>query len=196
MTCPTIAPQPAGTDLHLAAELRHELAAWAELGHPHETCGLLVGRAGEGRVEVVRVAQAKNLNRERASDRYELDPADFLAADRAARADGLEIVGFWHSHPDCPARPSTRDLVDGRDGQSGWECQKPTISRPSARDLEAAWEGYSYLIVGVTAAGETDFHSWRLYGDRFREEKVLPEQARPTAAALRFENPLKEERAS
>ncbi|HEX9731945.1 MAG TPA: M67 family metallopeptidase [Thermoanaerobaculia bacterium] len=169
MTCPTIAPQPAGTDLHLAAELRHELAAWAELGHPHETCGLLVGRAGEGRVEVVRVAQAKNLNRERASDRYELDPADFLAADRAARVDGLEIVGFWHSHPDCPARPSTRDL-------------------------EAAWEGYSYLIVGVTAAGETDFHSWRLYGDRFREEKVLPEQARPTAAALRFENPLKEER--
>lgn len=170
MTFPTIAPQPADTELHLAAALRREISAWAERGHPRETCGLLVGRAGERRVEVVRVAQAKNLNRERASDRYELDPADFLAADRAARADGLEIVGFWHSHPDCPARPSTTDL-------------------------EAAWEGYSYLIVAVTAAGETDFHSWRLDGDRFREEKILPDDARPPAAALRFENPLKEERA-
>jgi len=170
MTLRTLAPPPADSELHLAAELRGELAAWAERGHPHETCGLLVGRAGERRVEVVRVAQAKNLSRERASDRYELDPEDFFAADRAARGDGLEIVGFWHSHPDCPARPSTTDL-------------------------EAAWEGYSYLIVAVSAAGETDFHSWRLYGDRFREEKILPEETRPPAAALRFENPLKEERA-
>lgn len=169
MEFPTISPVPADTELHLPQGLRDEIAAWAGRGHPRETCGLLVGRAGAGRVEVARVVEAKNLNRERA-DRYELDPADHLAADRAARRDGLEIVGFWHSHPDCPARPSTTDLA-------------------------AAWEGYSYLIVAVTAAGETDFHSWRLHGDRFREETLVPDGARPPAAALRFENPLKEERA-
>lgn len=168
MTAVTFRTEPSPTRLHLAAELRAELAEWVEAGYPFETCGLLIGRAEGERIEVERVVRTGNLRRERAADRYQVDPDDWLAADGAARRDGLEIVGIWHSHPDCPARPSTTDL-------------------------EAAWESYSYLIVAVTAGGELDFRSWRLDGALFREEKILPEAPRSAAAALRFETPLKEE---
>lgn len=175
MKSATTGSKPAPTELHLPLEQRRHLEQWASEGHPLETCGLLVGRSEGDRVEIARVTQARNLNQQRASDRYELDPKDFLEADKAARLDGLDIVGFWHSHPDCPARPSTTDL-------------------------EAAWDGYSYLIIGVTGAGDTDLHSWRLAQDLFLEETILPQAPRtrvtPTAAALRFENPLKEEQLS
>lgn len=139
----------APTTLVLSASQRGELAERAAAGHPHEVCGLLIGRTGDGRVETVRVTSARNLNVERAHDRFELDPADWLAADKGARAEGLEIVGIWHTHPDHPAEPS-------------------------ATDLEAAWEGYSYLIIGTTAAGAAELRSWRLVGDLFVEEAIHP----------------------
>jgi proteasome lid subunit RPN8/RPN11 len=140
---------------------RAELTAWIRAGYPHETCGLLIGRSAAGqreagepeaeggklRTEVVRVAQARNLNSERARDRYELDPADFMQADLAAREDGLEIVGVWHSHPDHPAEPSETDRA-------------------------AAWEGWSYVIATVTADGVTAVRSWRLEGEHFAEEAL------------------------
>jgi proteasome lid subunit RPN8/RPN11 len=168
MMSATFEPEPSRTRLHLPAELRGEVAAWVEAGYPFETCGLLIGRAGDERIEVERVTAAANLRSERSTDRYLVDPDAWLAADEAARRDGLDVVGIWHSHPDCPARPSTTDL-------------------------EAAWEGYSYLIVAVTGEGDFDFRSWRLAGELFREEQILPEAPRPAAPALRFETPLKEE---
>ena len=45
-----------------------------------------------------------------ASDRFELDPAALVGADRDARERGLELLGVWHSHPDRPAVPSRADL--------------------------------------------------------------------------------------
>ncbi len=96
---------------------------------------------------VERITQAGNLATERRADRYRLDPDDFLEADIAARRDGLEIVGIWHTHPDHP-------------------------SRPSLTDLEAAWEGYSYVIVSVGAGGVHDTRSWRLAGDEFVEQSI------------------------
>lgn len=143
----TVATELATTELILQADHHADLSRRVAAGHPHEVCGLLIGRLDGDRVVVERVVQAGNLNTERAHDRYQLDPADFLAADKAARADGLDIVGIWHSHPDHPARPSITDL-------------------------EAAWEGYSYLIIRVTAAGAQDFRSWRLHDSLFREERV------------------------
>lgn len=161
---------PAATELHLSKALQGRLARLARRGHPHEVCGLLVGRVAGECVAVDRVREARNLNQERAGDRYELDPADFLAVDAEARRDGLEIVGIWHTHPDCPARPSSTDLA-------------------------AAWEGYSYLIVAVAASGEVDLRSWRLDGGRFHEEPVVPPAPAPAAPALRFTSPLREEQA-
>ena len=91
--------------------------------------------------------QARNLNRERARDRYELAPKDLLASDGAARERGLEIVGVWHSQPDHPAVPS-------------------------ATVREGFWEGWSYLIAAVERGGLRDLRSWRLRGDRFIEEAM------------------------
>jgi proteasome lid subunit RPN8/RPN11 len=116
-------------------------------GYPRETCGLLVGRLRDGVTEVCRAVPARNRSVQRAHDRYDLDPDDFRRADEAARADELEIVGIWHSHPDHAAEPSETDR-------------------------EAAWEGWSYLIARVTQQGVTDLRSWRLQGDRFVEEDI------------------------
>jgi proteasome lid subunit RPN8/RPN11 len=135
--------------LHLAPPLRQTLAAWIGEGYPRETCGLLVGRVEGDEVVVESAARARNMNRIRAHDRFELDPRDFIAADEAARRDGREIVGIWHSHPDRPAEPSETDRL-------------------------AAWEGWSYLIGEVTAAGAGALRSWRLLRDRFVEEALEP----------------------
>jgi proteasome lid subunit RPN8/RPN11 len=134
-----------GAALRLPPALKERLEALVRAGYPEETCGLLLGRQAEDTVEVLDLKQARNLNRERARDRYELDPADFLAADQAARGHGHQIVGIWHSHPDHPARPS-------------------------ATDRARAWAGWSYLIVSVTPDGVRELRSWRLNDGDFIEE--------------------------
>lgn len=133
--------------LHLPGLLRVQVDAWAVAGYPQETCGLLLGRGVADGCEVVIARQARNLNDERAHDRYELDPQAFLAADREAREQGLEIVGVWHTHPDHPAEPSETDR-------------------------RAAWPGWSYLILAVGQGGVRTARSWRLTGERFEEEEI------------------------
>jgi proteasome lid subunit RPN8/RPN11 len=128
--------------------LHEELVQWVSAGYPFEICGLLVGRKSGSQCEVVRVTQARNLNLERAADRYELDPKDFLAADIAARSTGLDIVGVWHSHPDHPACPSETDHA-------------------------AAWPEWFYVILSVTRDGVQEFRSWRLNEDHFKEEDIV-----------------------
>ena len=131
----------------MSRALSEVLDAFVRQDYPRETCGLLLGVRGNNEQVVMQVRRARNLNVDRAEDRYELDPEDFLAADRAARAAGLDIIGIWHSHPDHPAMPS---LVD-RDG---------------------AWPGWSYLIVSVGQQGVQEFRSWRLNGGDFEEEAI------------------------
>ena len=133
--------------LVLPVGLRRRIAGWATAGYPHETCGLLLGANGGSRVEVVEASEARNLNRERPRDRYELDPADYVKADARARELGLDVVGVWHSHPDHPARPSEADRA-------------------------AAWSGLSYVIVAVESTGAGDLRSWRLNGESFVEERI------------------------
>lgn len=133
--------------LVLPAGIRAELASLAHAGYPDETCGLLLGNDSDGGCRVVCQRPARNLNRERARDRFELDPADYLAAETAAAAAGLTVVGVWHSHPDHPAQPSSTDLA-------------------------MAWPGWSYVILSVAGGGVVDLRSWRLAGDSFCEEEV------------------------
>ena len=140
-------PGLTATELCLPSHLRSRLVCLVEAAYPFEACGVMVGLADPRQVSVTDVFHARNLNVERARDRFLLDPDDYMAADRAARERGLDIVGIWHSHPDHPARPSITDL-------------------------EAAWEGYSYLIISTSAAGSNVFRSWRLHDGRFQEEKV------------------------
>jgi proteasome lid subunit RPN8/RPN11 len=142
-----------GVKISPASRLRLEEAvievidAAALANYPHEACGLLVGRATRAATVVERSEPARNLAVDRLADRYLLDPDDFYAADQAARRDGLDIVGVWHTHPDHPAQPS------------------PT-------DLEAAWPGLSYLIVSVAAPGVVERRAWRLDGDKFIEQEI------------------------
>lgn len=115
--------------------------------YPHECCGVLIGRIeGDSRV-ALEAARTGNLNVQRAHDRFELDPKDYMRADLEARKRGLDIIGVYHSHPDHPARPSETDLA-------------------------AAWEGYSYVIVAVNKGQPGDFHSFELKGREFHPEEV------------------------
>ena len=91
-------------------------------GYPHEICGIMVGPRGDG--EVTEVKRARNIVVDRARDRYEIDPRDHIRIQREADAAGLDIVGYYHSHPDHPAQASRFDT-------------------------ERAWAGYVYLIVAV-----------------------------------------------
>ncbi|MDX8398176.1 MAG: M67 family metallopeptidase [Mariprofundaceae bacterium] len=93
-------------------------------GYPNEICGLLLGQTNAQAWIIQEVRQVTNLNTERATDRFQLDPAAYQKIDREIRHSDLDIIGVFHSHPDCPAKPS------------------PT-------DLASAWEGFLYPIVSV-----------------------------------------------
>lgn len=91
-------------------------------GYPNEICGVMVGPLGDR--TVTQVKRARNMIVDRARDRYEIDPRDHIRIQREADAAGLDIVGYYHSHPDHPAQASRFDT-------------------------ERAWAGYVYLIVAV-----------------------------------------------
>jgi proteasome lid subunit RPN8/RPN11 len=121
-----------------AEQRMRDLAAAA---YPDEGCGVLVGRRVDGRVQIHRVTSARNLNEERSRDRYVMDPGDIVRADREARVDGLDIVGFWHSHPDHPARPSQFDT-------------------------DHAWAEYVYVICHTSREGTGDVNAFTLDDER------------------------------
>jgi len=133
--------------LQLSAQARERLIAAARAAYPEESCGVLVGRPGRDVVSVEQTVPTRNASADRRRDRYVLDPDDFVRADGAARAAGLDIIGIWHSHPDHPAEPSETDR-------------------------RAGWEGWSYLIAAVESGEVTALRSWRLVGAGFVEEEV------------------------
>ncbi len=126
----------------------------AEQGYPDEICGLLVGEALADGWHIHSVRQVTNLNEERAADRFQLDPAGYQALDAELRGSAQEIIGVFHSHPDCPAKPS------------------PT-------DLSNAWQGFVYPIISVCEGKVAEVHCWVLSdevsaGGKFQK---LPQQA-------------------
>ena len=127
--------------------------------YPEEGCGVMIGFDRNGTHEVVRVEPFANQSTETRARRYLISPEQFLAADRAARAEGLDVLGFFHSHPDHPAEPS-------------------------AFDREHAWPWYSYLIVSVERGAVRAQRSFRLTGDRSRfDEEPLEIVDTPARAA-------------
>ena len=113
--------------------------------YPEEGCGMLLGHDLGGERRVARAIASANSYADSRTRHYLISPEQFLAAEREARESGLEVVGFYHSHPDHPARPS-------------------------AFDLEQAWPYYSYVIVSVAGRRAVDTTSWRLSDDRSRFE--------------------------
>jgi len=129
--------------LVLSEEIADRIRAHGAKAYPDECCGALLGRdAGAGR-EVADLLSLTNRHEDSPRNRFSITPQDFLAAEATARARGLELVGWYHSHPDHPAAPSDYDR-------------------------EHAWPWYSYVIVNVTAGEPGPITSWRLAEDRSR----------------------------
>ena len=133
--------------VRLPRNLRHALEGWARKGYPQEACGMLIGRQTETEVAISDVVRGRNLNTERAPDRFELDPQDLLRAEERALSLGLDVVGIWHTHPDHPARPSETDRAH-------------------------AWEAWIYLIVPVRKDEVGEPRAWRLNRNGFAEKEL------------------------
>ena len=95
--------------------IKIEKAAWdamvahAEAKFPNECCGAMIGRVGDDKL-VTQAVPMENAYEGAQGARYELRPEDLLAADKSARAAGLDLIGIFHSHPDCDAYFSKTDL--------------------------------------------------------------------------------------
>lgn len=136
---------------HLRAIERH-----GEETYPEECCGFLIGRTGAAAGEttvVERLLPVPNERQDSRHNRFVIHPETVLAAHKEARAAGADVVGYYHSHPDHPARPSDFDR-------------------------EHAWPGLSYLIVAVAGGRAGDARSWRLTDERDRfDEEIVEKEA-------------------
>ncbi|HEU4794495.1 MAG TPA: M67 family metallopeptidase [Pyrinomonadaceae bacterium] len=118
--------------------------------YPYECCGLLLGRFGPTGKIVTETLPISNAREESAKrNRFLITPEELLRGERYARQHDLEVVGFYHSHPDSPAVPSQYDL-------------------------EHAWPTYSYIIVSTSAERANDLFSWEQEPDRsrFNQEEI------------------------
>jgi len=127
----------------------HEIRQIAECIYPYECCGFLIGDAGKGHKNVDKIVIAENSRHDSPANRFLITPEQFQEIENDLLNSDFGIVGFFHSHPDCEARPS-------------------------AYDLDHAWPWYSYVIVSVKDGTSDRFTSWLLEDDRssFREEQV------------------------
>jgi proteasome lid subunit RPN8/RPN11 len=138
-----------------------------EATFPEECCGFLIGRTraeSGGTTVVERLIPVANERQDSRHNRYVIEPETVLAAHKEARAAGADVVGYYHSHPDHP-------------------------SRPSDFDREHAWPGLSYLIVSVQQGRAADSRCWRLADDRdrFDEERIDQEGAPAASVSLEKE---------
>ena len=127
--------------LRIGEDLVRRIRAHGVETYPDECCGALLGRDAEESREVVDLLPLANRRNDSPRNRFELAPDDVRLAEKTARERRLELLGWYHSHPDAPARPSEFDR-------------------------EHAWPWYSYIIVSVQKGEPRDMTSWRLQDDR------------------------------
>lgn len=128
----------------VSEDLLDEIRAHGVRDYPYECCGLLLGRySAEGKIvqETYPISNAREESAKR--NRFLIEPVELMRGERYARERDLEVVGFYHSHPDSPAVPSQYDL-------------------------EHAWPTYSYIIVSTSAGAANDLFSWEQEADRSR----------------------------
>ena len=135
--------------LTLCAEVDAGIRRHGRETYPYECCGALIGRGGR----VIEALALPNAAEEGARRRFRVRPADYRAAERRADALGADLLGFYHSHPDHPARPSRYDL-------------------------DHAWPTFACVIVAVAGGEPGALTSWRLREDRsaLDEEPVAVEE--------------------
>ena len=123
----------------------------AQKTYPHECCGIMVGSVKNGVKTVTELVPAENQRTDSPANRYLITPDLLNELEKKLKDTDRAIVGFFHSHPDVPARPSTYDQ-------------------------DHAWPWYSYVIVSVNKGEAGEIHNWKLRDDRsaFDAEKMEP----------------------
>jgi proteasome lid subunit RPN8/RPN11 len=140
--------------------LRLDLSCYAALRrhgeetYPYECCGVLLGKFEDDARVVTAIVPCGNTRDDSPHNRYNIDPRDLVRIQREGRERGLDIVGFYHSHPDHTSRWSPTDLA------------------------EAHWIGCSYVITSVEKGKAQVTDSFLLAGEteddkRFEDEEVL-----------------------
>ena len=129
-----------------------EMRQHGERDYPFECCGLLLGRfQKDGRKIVAETYAISNAREEEAKrNRFLIRPEELMRGEKYAKEKGLDVVGFYHSHPDERAVPSQYDL-------------------------EHAWPTYSYIVISVEKGSAVDLQSWQMEPDRsrFNPEKII-----------------------
>ena len=115
------------------------ILARARAGHPFEVCGVLLGHADAAGVVVEQAVAVANQERTAPRTRYEIAPEDLFRLQREARAAGRDIVGFYHSHPDHPARPSETDRRLAAEGLSDGVVHVVVRVEGDGSALPSAW---------------------------------------------------------
>ncbi len=113
--------------------------------YPEEGCGALIGTENNIRL-IKKVIPIENKVEKLRTRRYVIDPEDIINVENKAEEEKLELLGFFHSHPDAPAEPSTFDL-------------------------EHSWPWYSYIIISIKQKEISNLTSWRLKDDRSKFDK-------------------------
>ncbi len=139
--------------LKLSHSAYDSLRQHGEETYPYECCGVLLGQFDhDGSKTVSRIARCGNTRADSPHNRYHIDPKELIRIQREGRERGVDIVGFYHSHPDHPAHWSTTDLA------------------------EAHWFGCSYLITSVEKGAATITNSFELTGSDEADKKFVDEE--------------------
>jgi proteasome lid subunit RPN8/RPN11 len=136
----------------ISGVLLDEIRAHGSDTYPEECCGGLLGRRGKP-ARVSQVERIDNVRDAERARRYEVSPKDYLRLERLAAEQGAELLGFYHSHPDHPAVPSTYDR-------------------------EHAFPFFHYLVCAVASGRPGEITAWVLSEDRgeFGQEPIVEEE--------------------
>ena len=137
--------------LRLTHAVYESMRVHGENTYPYECCGALLGYPVMGDWDVIAAVRAGNTRTDSARNRYHIAPAELVKIQREAMLRGLDIAGFYHSHPDHPAQWSTTDFA------------------------EAHWIGCCYVITEVAQGRAAQTHSFLLAGST-EEDKRLESQ--------------------
>lgn len=138
--------------LTLTKQLYTDLRAHGEETYPNECCGILLGKTDGESLHVHQLIRAGNTRTDSAHNRYNIAPQELIAAQREARKQGLDIIGFYHSHPDHPAQWSPTDFA------------------------EAHWLGCAYIITAIEKGAAQITNSFLLTGSG-EEDKTFIHQS-------------------
>ncbi len=125
----------------VSAEIIELIKKHGEETYPEECCGVLIGKFSQDGKEVFELLKIENSRESERNRRFLITPENYLMAEKYSRGKNLDIVGFYHSHPDHPAKPSDYDR-------------------------EHALPFLSYFIVSVESGIAKEINSWVLRDDR------------------------------